>query len=109
MGIEHRRQHRRALPRQRHAQRRPFAVANKTNFNDAEFSELFLQAMAQPDLEKRKRPGPPCPAVRTSAAACIWGYADLLDGFSTRVGGAHEEQTLFSTWRFESLWLNGTA
>ncbi|MGA4633843.1 ABC transporter substrate-binding protein [Pseudomonas solani] len=88
----------------------PFAVANKTNFNDAEFSELFLQAMAQPDLEQRKALVHRAQQVQYERGGMlIWGYADLLDGFSTRVGGAHEEQTLFSTWRFESLWLNGTA
>mgnify|MGYP006196520583 CR=1 FL=1 len=35
----------------------------------------------------------------------VTGFADLLDSVSTRVGGAQAEQSLFSTWRFESLWL----
>jgi peptide/nickel transport system substrate-binding protein len=39
----------------------------------------------------------------------IWGYADLLDSVANRVGGAAAEASLFSTWRFEKLWLKDTA
>ncbi|MFJ3107560.1 ABC transporter substrate-binding protein [Pseudomonas putida] len=84
----------------------PFAVANKTHFNDPEFSQAFLAAMAQPDLEKRKNLVHQAQRIQYERGGMlIWGFADLLDSVSTRVGGAQAEQSLFSTWRFESLWL----
>jgi len=84
----------------------PFAVANKTHFHDAAFSEAFLAAMAQPDLEKRKTLVHRAQRIQYERGGMlIWGFADLLDSVSTRVGGAQAEQSLFSTWRFESLWL----
>jgi len=81
-------------------------VANKTHFHDPEFSEAFLAAMAQPDLEKRKALVHRAQRIQYERGGMlIWGFADLLDSVSTRVGGAQAEQSLFSTWRFESLWL----
>ena len=88
----------------------PFAVSNKTHFNDPQFSELFLAAMAQPDLEKRKALVHQVQQIQYERGGMlIWGYADLLDSVSTRVGGAQSEESLFSTWRFEKLWLKDTA
>lgn len=88
----------------------PFAVANKTHFNDPQFSELFLAAMAQPDLEKRKALVHQAQQIQYERGGMlIWGYADLLDSVSNRVGGAQSEESLFSTWRFEKLWLKDTA
>ncbi|MNN94409.1 hypothetical protein D3C81_2130220 [compost metagenome] len=85
-------------------------MANKTHFNDPQFSALFLQAMAQPDLEKRKALVHQVQQIQYERGGMlIWGYADLLDSVSTRVGGAAAEESLFSTWRFERLWLNDTA
>ena len=84
----------------------PVSVANKTHFDDPRFSELFLQALAEPDVEKRK------PLVHEAqriqyerGGMLVWGYANLVDGFSRRVGGAAAEKTLFPTWRFDQLWL----
>ncbi|MGL5999943.1 MAG: ABC transporter substrate-binding protein [Pseudomonas proteolytica] len=88
----------------------PFAVSNKTHFNDPQFSELFLAAMAQPDLEKRKALVHQVQQIQYERGGMlIWGYADLLDSVSTRVGGAQAEASLFSTWRFEKLWLKDSA
>ena len=88
----------------------PFAVSNKTHFHDPQFSELFLAAMAQPDLEKRKALVHQVQQIQYERGGMlIWGYADLLDGVSTRVGGAQAEESLFSTWRFEKLWLKDSA
>lgn len=88
----------------------PVSVANKTHFDDPRFSELFLQALAEPDVEKRK------PLVHEAqriqyerGGLLVWGYANLLDGFSSRVGGAAAEKTLFPTWRFDQLWLEEQA
>lgn len=84
----------------------PFAVANKTHFDDPEFTRLFLQAMAQPDLAKRRTLVHQAQQIQyDKGGLLIWGYANLLDAFSRNVGGAAPEQTLFSTWRFENLWL----
>ncbi|MHA6160484.1 ABC transporter substrate-binding protein [Pseudomonas sichuanensis] len=84
----------------------PVSVANKTHFNDPQFAELFLKALAEPDLAKRT------PLVHAAqriqyerGGLLVWGYANLLDGVSSRVGGAHAEKTLFPTWRFDQLWL----
>ena len=88
----------------------PFAVSNKTHFNDPQFSEVFLAAMAQPDLQRRTVLVHQAQQIQYERGGMlIWGYADLLDSISTRVGGAREEQSLFSTWRFERLWLNNSA
>jgi peptide/nickel transport system substrate-binding protein len=88
----------------------PFAVSNKTHFNDPEFSRLFLAAMAQPDLEQRKALVHQAQQIQYQRGGLlIWGYADLLDSVATRVGGAAAEESLFSTWRFENLWLNDRA
>ncbi|MEE1925244.1 ABC transporter substrate-binding protein [Pseudomonas sp. 148P] len=88
----------------------PVSVANKTHFDDPRFSELFLQALAEPDLEKRK------PLVHEAqriqyerGGMLVWGYANLVDGFARRVGGAAAEKTLFPTWRFDQLWLRDQA
>lgn len=88
----------------------PFAVANKTHFDDPQFTQLFMQAMAQPDLAQRSALVHQAQQIQyDKGGLLIWGYANLLDAFSRHVGGAAPEQTLFSTWRFENLWLNASA
>ncbi|MFU8926595.1 ABC transporter substrate-binding protein [Acinetobacter puyangensis] len=84
----------------------PVSVANKTHFNDPEFSELFAQALTEPDLEKRK------PLVHRAqqiqhekGGLLIWSFPTVIDAFSTKIGGAVAEQTQFATWRYENLWL----
>ncbi len=84
----------------------PVSVANKTHFNDAEFSELFYQALTEPDVEKRK------PLIHRAqeiqhqqGGLLIWSFPTVIDAFSIKVGGAKAEQTQFPTWRFENLWL----
>ncbi|MBD8495248.1 ABC transporter substrate-binding protein [Pseudomonas syringae] len=86
----------------------PFAVANKTQFQDPEFGRLFYQAMAQPDLVKRTALVHQLQRIQYDRGGLlIWGYTDQLDGFASHVGGAGPEHTQFSTWRFDNLWLNG--
>jgi peptide/nickel transport system substrate-binding protein len=88
----------------------PSAVSNKTQFYDARFGELFTQALAQPDLERRR------PLVHEAqriqherGGLLIWGFANTLDGISSRVGGAQAEHSHFPTWRFDKLWLKPEA
>lgn len=84
----------------------PIAVANRTNFRDARFGELFLRALKTADLDARR------PLVHEAqriqherGGLVIWGFTDTLDGYSSRVGGLVPERSQFATWRFESVWL----
>lgn len=88
----------------------PVSVANKTHFSDPLFDRLFLEALAQPDLEKRRLLVHQAQQIQhDKGGMLIWGYANLLDGIASRVGGAQAEKTLFPTWRFDSLWLKEPA
>lgn len=88
----------------------PVSVANKTHFSDPRFDELFLQALAQPDLEKRRVLVHEAQRIQhEKGGMLIWGFANLLDGVASHVGGAHAEKTLFATWRFDNLWLKEQA
>ena len=88
----------------------PVSVANKTHFSDPRFDQLFLEALAQPDLEKRRVLVHEAQQIQHDRGGMlIWGYANLLDGIAHRVGGAQAEKTLFPTWRFDSLWLKEPA
>ncbi|MCQ9425839.1 ABC transporter substrate-binding protein [Pseudomonas sp. LJDD11] len=85
----------------------PTAIYNRSNFHDPRFDELFLQALAQPDLEKRKVLVHEAQRIQHERGSLlIWGFADILDAASARVGGLTPEQTTFASWRFDSLWLN---
>lgn len=84
----------------------PVSNANKTHFNDKEFSELFYQALTEPDVEKRK------PLIHRAqeiqhqkGGLLIWSFPTVIDAFSAKIGGAQAEQTQFPTWRYENLWL----
>ncbi len=84
----------------------PTSSSNRTNFNDARFTELYFAAQAQPDLELRR------PLVHEAqqiqherGGLLIWGFVNFLDGYSPRVGGLAPERSHFSTWRFDKLWL----
>ncbi|CAB3961504.1 putative periplasmic solute-binding protein [Burkholderia aenigmatica] len=86
----------------------PASVSNKTHFRNARFGELFEAAMAQPDVDKRR------PLVHEAqqiqydeGGLLIWAYTNYQDAVAARVGGATAEKTLFTTWRFDSLWLDG--
>lgn len=85
----------------------PMAIYNRSNFHDPRFDDLFLQAMAQPDLEKRKVLVHEAQQIQHDRGGLlIWGFADVLDATSVKVGGLVPEQTTFASWRFDSLWLN---
>jgi peptide/nickel transport system substrate-binding protein len=84
----------------------PVAALNKTHFKDPRFAELFNGAMATPDLAKRSVLVHEAQQIQhDSGGLLIWGFADVVDGISPRVGGARPERSHFNTWRFDSLWL----
>lgn len=84
----------------------PGSVANKTNFDDPKFAELFHAALSEPDLARRSRLVHQAQAIQhESGGILLWGFTNTLDGIGPRVGGAKAEQTLFPTWRFENLWV----
>ncbi|OLS63801.1 ABC transporter substrate-binding protein [Pseudomonas putida] len=85
----------------------PLAIYNRSNFRDERFSQLFTQALAQPDLALRRELVHEAQAIQHQRGGLlIWGFTDVLDAASHKVGGLHGEQTTFASWRFDSLWLN---
>ncbi len=85
----------------------PDAIYNRTNFHDERFSALYYQALAQPDLEKRKVLIHEAQRIQHERGGLvIWGFSDVLDAASSQVGGLVPEQTTFASWRFDQLWLN---
>lgn len=85
----------------------PQAIYNRSNFHDPRFSELFGQALAQPDLARRKALVHEAQAIQHARGGLlIWGFSDVLDAASAQVGGLTPEQTTFASWRFDELWLN---
>lgn len=84
----------------------PVSVANKTNFSNPEFSALFTQALAQPDLKKRAELVHRMQAIQhESGGLLIWGFANTLDVVGPRVGGIEAERSHFPTWRFDKMWV----
>lgn len=86
----------------------PTSMANRTNFKDEKFAELFHAALKERDVEKRK------PLVHAAqeiqherGGLLIWGFYNVLDAVTPRVGGVVPERSHFSTWRFEKLWVRG--
>lgn len=87
----------------------PNALYNRTQFSDPRFSELFYAALAQPDLEKRKVLVHEAQEIQhEKGGLLIWGFNDVLDAASKRLGGFVTEQTIFAGWRFENFWLKNT-
>lgn len=85
----------------------PLAIYNRSNFRDERFSQLFTQALGQPDLDKRRALVHEAQTIQHQRGGLlIWGFTDVLDAASNKVGGLHGEQTTFASWRFDSLWLN---
>ena len=85
----------------------PLAIYNRSNFHDERFSTLYTQALAQPDLAQRKLLVHEAQRIQHERGGLlIWGFNDVLDAASTRVGGLTPEQTTFASWRFDELWLN---
>jgi peptide/nickel transport system substrate-binding protein len=87
----------------------PLAVANRTNFHDPRFEELFRAALRQPAVEGR------VPLVHEAqqiqhdrGGLLIWCFANTLDGIARRVGGVKAEHSHFPTWRFDTIWLRAT-
>ncbi|MGN6357739.1 MAG: ABC transporter substrate-binding protein [Novosphingobium sp.] len=84
----------------------PTSVANKTNFDDPKFAELFEAALSEPDLARRSALVHQAQAIQHERGGILlWGFTNTLDGIGPKVGGAKAEQTLFPTWRFENLWV----
>lgn len=85
----------------------PDAIYNRSNFHDERFGQLFHEALAQPDLSKRKMLVHEAQTIQHERGGLlIWGFSDVLDAASAKVGGLQPEQTTFASWRFDSLWLN---
>ncbi len=84
----------------------PTSASNKTHFRDPEFGRLFTEALAQPDLEKRKAIVHAAQRIQHERGGMIiWGFSNTLDGISSRVGGVEAENSHFPTWRFDKIWL----
>jgi peptide/nickel transport system substrate-binding protein len=84
----------------------PLAAVNKTHFKDARFASLYEQALGQPDPGKRALLVHEAQQIQHERGGLlIWGFADVADGISARVGGARAERSHFPTWRFDELWL----
>jgi len=85
----------------------PQAIYNRSNFHDPRFTELYGQALAQPDLQRRKALVHEAQVIQHERGGLlIWGFSDVLDAASAKVGGLAPEQTTFASWRFDELWLN---
>ncbi len=85
----------------------PLAIYNRSNFHDERFDSLYRQALAQPDLELRKGLVHEAQQIQHERGGLlIWGFNDVLDAASVKVGGLRPEQTTFASWRFDELWLN---
>jgi peptide/nickel transport system substrate-binding protein len=84
----------------------PLAATNKTHFNDPRFTALFNQALGETNVEKRSALVHEAQQIQHDRGGLlIWGYADIVDGISSRVGGAKPERSHFTTWRFDDIWL----
>ncbi len=85
----------------------PVSSANKTHFDNPEFSRLFYAALSEPDVKKRSLLVHQAQHIQhEQGGLIIWAFPKVLDAVSNRIGGALPEQTIFPTWRFESLWVN---
>ncbi len=83
----------------------PISTGNKTHFENAEFSQLFYAGLAEPDVEKRRQLLAQAQEIQhQQGGLLIWGFGNVLDGISNKIGGANPEHTQFVTWRFENLW-----
>jgi len=84
----------------------PTAVNNKTSFHDPRFAELFRQAMGEPDLARRSALVHQAERIQhDDGGLLIWGFTNVLDGASKRVGGIKPERSHFPTWRFDRMWV----
>lgn len=83
----------------------PISTTNKINFNDPEFSTLFLQGLAEPDLNKRREILHQAQRIQHERGGMlIWGFGNVIDAANQSIGGLSPEHTQFATWRFERLW-----
>lgn len=83
----------------------PIAVANRTNFADPRFGELFLAALENRDVETRKALVHEAQQIQHDRGGLlIWGFVNAVDAISSRVGGVKPEHSHFSTWRFDTMW-----
>ncbi|OWQ91877.1 ABC transporter substrate-binding protein [Roseateles aquatilis] len=83
----------------------PRAANNKTHFRDPRFGELITAALAQADLEQRKALVHEAQRIQhDSGGLLIWGFADVLDAVSTRIGGVTPDRTGFAAWRTDRIW-----
>lgn len=84
----------------------PTARSNRTNFSDPRFSELFLSAMKTRDIEARKPLVHEAQQIQHARGGnLLWGFFNVLDAVSPKLGGVTAEHSQFATWRFEKLYL----
>lgn len=83
----------------------PRAASNKTHFNDPRFAQLVTEALAQADLDKRTALVHEAQQIQHQRGGLlIWGFADVLDAVSTRIGGVTPDRTGFAAWRTDRIW-----
>lgn len=84
----------------------PTSSNNKTHFDDPEFARLFTQALAQPDLARRRDLVHAAQRIQhEKGGLLIWGFANTIDAVSTTIGGIAAEESHFPTWRFDKIWV----
>lgn len=83
----------------------PRSAANKTHFNDPEFTRLVTEASAQPDVAKRKALiGQAQQIQHDRGGLLIWGFVNNQEAISRAIGGVTPDRTSFAAWRTDSLW-----
>jgi peptide/nickel transport system substrate-binding protein len=84
----------------------PYAANNKTHFSNPRFSELITAAMAQPDVNERRKLIHEAQAIQHDIGGMlIWGYSNVLDAATKRIGGIEQDRTGFASWRTDKLWV----
>ncbi len=83
----------------------PIAVANRTNFADPRFGELFLAAIKNRDVAERTVLVHEAQQIQHERGGLlIWGFVNAVDAVTPRAGGVKAEHSHFPTWRFDTIW-----
>jgi len=86
----------------------PDAANNKTRFKNERFSELVHASLQQADLEKRKKLVHEAQKIQhEEGGLLLWGFSNVLDAHSNKIGGITPDQTGFSGWRTDGFWRRG--
>jgi peptide/nickel transport system substrate-binding protein len=83
----------------------PNATFNLTHFNDPEFSQLYYQAVAEPDDAKRRDLAWEMQQIQHERGGTIlWAFQNLLD-FTRGVSGLVPDVSGYATVRYGDMWL----